>query len=51
MHINIWLGNPKERTLLGGLIRQKDYIKTDFKETGYGSVNWTELVQDDRVQC
>jgi hypothetical protein len=44
---NIFVGKPGgKRPLRKPRRRWTDYIKMDFRETGWGGMDWIELTQD-----
>jgi hypothetical protein len=43
----VLMGKPEGKTTLGRPMRRwEDGIRMDLRETGWGSVEWTHLVQD-----
>jgi hypothetical protein len=45
--IKVLVGKPKRKIPLGRLrYRWEDNIKLDFRETGWGGMEWIDLAQD-----
>jgi hypothetical protein len=46
VYTGFWWGNLRERDHLGDLGLDKDNIRTDLQEVGYGGMEWIDLYQD-----